>query len=158
MSWGTCFSGSNNIHFNFPPIMADGRNYSSWQPSAVVNENIQKSENIHTNWDYRQFMTHHGIEIMKLNNREACLALGLSPHVHSDRTSSQNVPYIYSSTTDTSKPRYGYSKSDLKNPYLSREVLQSRLLAPSIKVTDTTTNYNSNHSNINDPVNNPINR
>ena len=32
MSWGTCFSGSNNIHFDFPPIMSDGRNFSSWQP------------------------------------------------------------------------------------------------------------------------------
>ena len=28
MSWGTCYSGSNNIHFGFPPIMTDGRNYA----------------------------------------------------------------------------------------------------------------------------------
>ena len=26
MSWGTCYSGSNNIHFNFPAIMDDSRN------------------------------------------------------------------------------------------------------------------------------------
>jgi hypothetical protein len=45
MSWSTCYSGSNNINFNFPPIMADGRNYASWQPDAVVNERIQKQEN-----------------------------------------------------------------------------------------------------------------
>ena len=134
MSWGTCFSGSNNIHFNFPPIMSDGRNYASWQPSAVVNEQIQQSENIHSNWDYRKFMTHNGLQIMKMNNQEACLALGITPHVHSDKTSSQNVPYVYSSTTDMSKPGYGYSTSDLKNPYLTREQLQSRMLSPSIQV------------------------
>ena len=40
MSWATCYSGSNNINFNFPPIMTDGRNYSSWQPSALVNKKM----------------------------------------------------------------------------------------------------------------------
>ena len=28
MSWATCYNSSNNIHFNFPPIMADGRNFA----------------------------------------------------------------------------------------------------------------------------------
>ena len=28
MTWGTCYNGSNNIHFNFPPFMNDSRNYS----------------------------------------------------------------------------------------------------------------------------------
>ena len=39
------YSGSNNIHFDFPPIMSDGRNYASWQPEAVINARIQKQEN-----------------------------------------------------------------------------------------------------------------
>ena len=42
MSWGTCYSASNNIHFDFPPIMNDGRNYASWQPVAVINNEIKK--------------------------------------------------------------------------------------------------------------------
>ena len=42
MSWATCYSGSNNIHFNYPPLMADGRSYASWQPDAVINRRIQK--------------------------------------------------------------------------------------------------------------------
>ena len=42
MSWGTCYQGSNNIHFDFPPIMTDGRNFAKWQPGAVINENIRK--------------------------------------------------------------------------------------------------------------------
>ena len=49
MSWATCFSGSNNIHFNFPPIMNDGRNYASYQPEAVINERIQQQNHITTN-------------------------------------------------------------------------------------------------------------
>ena len=62
--WGTCYSASNNIHFNFPPIMNDGRNWASWQPEAVINNRIQSQENIHTNWAYRQYMVKNGIEII----------------------------------------------------------------------------------------------
>ena len=40
--WATCYSASNNIHFNSPPIMNDGRNFSTWQPEAVINRRIQK--------------------------------------------------------------------------------------------------------------------
>ena len=134
MSWGTCYSGSNNIHFNFPPIMTDGRNYSSWQPEAIINERIQKKENIHTNWDYRQFMTQNGIEIMKIDNQEACYNLGLNPHYNSNKTPSDNVPFMYSSSMDTRNPGFGYPTSNLKNVYLTREQLQAKQFSPSIIV------------------------
>ena len=35
--------------------MADGRNYASWQPSAVINQRIQQQEGIKNNWQYRQY-------------------------------------------------------------------------------------------------------
>jgi len=132
MSWGTCYSGSNNIHFDFPPIMTDGRNYASWQPEAVVNERIQKKENINSNWCYREFMTHHGLEIMKYNTMETCYEIGLPSHINTDKTPSSNVPYRYESVFDTSKPGYGYCNSDLKSPYLSREQLQSRMISATV--------------------------
>jgi hypothetical protein len=132
MSWGTCYSGSNNIHFDFPPIMADGRNYASWQPEAVVNERIQQKENINSNWSYREFMTHHGLEIMKYNTMETCYEIGLPSHINTDKTPSSNVPYRYESVFDTSKPGYGYCNSDLKSPYLSREQLQTRMISATI--------------------------
>ena len=65
MSWGTCYSGSNNIHFGYPPIMNDGRNYASWQPGAVINEQIRKDENITTNWQYRKYLTDNADSIIK---------------------------------------------------------------------------------------------
>ena len=133
MSWGTCFGGSNNIHFDFPPIMADGRNYSSWQPSAVINEQIQKDANITTSWSYRQYLTNNANKIMKYNNLEACTALGLPSHFSTNATPSSNVPHMYKSIYDTSKPGFGYTNSDLKNPYLSREQLQARMVSPHIK-------------------------
>ena len=130
--WATCYSGSNNIHFNSPPIMNDGRNFSSWQPEAVINRRIQKQENIHSNWAYRQYMQNHGLQIMKYNTSEACYDLGLNSHIYTGRQPSSNVPYLYKSSFDTSKPGYGYCNSDLKNPYLSSQQLNARIISPSI--------------------------
>lgn len=132
MAWATCYSGSNNIHFNFPPIMSDGRNYASWQPDAVINQRIQKQENINNNWSYRQYLQNNGLKIMQYNNVEACYDLGLDPHVQTGKTPSNNVPYQFKSTFDTSAPGFGYCNSDLKNPYLTAEQLNARLVSPSI--------------------------
>lgn len=132
MSWQSCYNSSNNIHFNFPPIMADGRNYASWQPDAVINQRIQKKEGITNNWSYRQYLQHNGQQIMSYNNEEACYELGLDPHVQSGKTPSSNVPYTFRSTFDTSTPGFGYCNSNLKNPYLTSEQLNARLVAPSI--------------------------
>ena len=136
MSWGTCYSGSNNIHFNFPPIMNDGRNFASWQPEAVVNKRIQQQENITTNWNYRQYMQQNGLQIMQYNTAEACYDLGLDPHTQVGTTPSENVPYMFKSTFDSSKPGYGYNDSNLKNPYLSREQLNAKLISPHISAND----------------------
>lgn len=134
--WENCYSASNNIDFNFPSLMSDGRNWSQWQPDAVVNERIQMKEGIQTNWGYRQFLQNNGLQIMNYNNEEACYTLGLDPHVNTGKTPSDNVPFTFKGTFDTSKPGFGYCNSDLKNPYLSREQLNSRLVAPSVNPAD----------------------
>ena len=133
-NWGTCYSGSNNIHFDFPPIMQDGRIYSSWQPEAVVNQRIQKEENIKTNWDYRQFLTNNALQAMKFNSMQACYDLGLPCHTQTNKTPSSNVPYEFKSTFDNSEPGFGYNNSDLKRLYLTSEQLNARLIAPSVSI------------------------
>ena len=132
MSWATCYSGSNNIHFNFPPIMTDGRNYSSWQPDALVNQRIQRQEGINNNWSYRQYLQKNALKVIEYNSAEACYDLGVDPHVQTGKTPSNNVPYKFKSTFDSSTPGFGYCNSDLKNPYLSAEQLNARLVSPSI--------------------------
>jgi hypothetical protein len=42
-----------------------------------------------------------------------------------------NTPYVFSSALDSSQP-FGYETSDLKNVYLSRHELQSRMMAPAL--------------------------
>lgn len=134
--WENCFNASNNYDFNSPAKMSDGRLWSQWQPDAVVNERIQRQENIQSNWAYRQYLQKNGLQIMNYNNQEACYSLGLDPHVNSDKTPSNNVPYTFKGTFDSSRPGFGYNNSDLKNPYLSREQLNARLISPSINPTN----------------------
>ena len=134
MSWATCYSGCNNAYFNLPPIMADGRNYASWQPEAAVNKHIQVQENINSNWNYRKYMQDNGLKIMKYNSLEACYDLGLNPHINTNATPSSNVPHKFKNVFDTNTPGFGYCNSDLINPYLTREQLNSRLVSPSINL------------------------
>ena len=93
----------NNIHYDSPAIMEDGRTYSNWQPTAVINENIRKRENIKTNWDYRNYLQSNANSIMSLDRRKACEQTGCTP-MHSKQ-------YL---TPDT----------DLHKIYLSRQQLQ----------------------------------
>lgn len=136
MSWGQCYSGSNNIHFDFPPIMTDGRNFSSWQPEAVINNNIQRRESISSNWEYRKYMQSNGLNVMKYNYLSSSSELGITPNSNTNTKSSLNVPYLYKNRFDNSIPSYGYSNSDLKNPYLSRQQLNSRIISPSININE----------------------
>jgi hypothetical protein len=114
--------------------MADGRTYSSWQPEAVINDRIRQQENITTSWQYRQFLINNASDIMKINNQEACSELGLPTHFQTNATPSSNVPFTFKSAFDTNTPGFGYCNSNLKQPYLTREQLQARMVAPSITV------------------------
>jgi hypothetical protein len=126
MSWGTAYSGSNNLHFNFPPIMDDGRTYTTWVPGAAVNDQLRKGNNIDTNWEYRQFLMHNSTNIMDTNLQQCFNQSGYSNLYGQSVT---NAPFLYSTVADKSQP-YGYEDSDLKNIYLSRHDLQSRMIAP----------------------------
>jgi hypothetical protein len=133
MSWGTCFSGSNNIHFDFPPIMADGRNFSSWQPGSVLSEQMRTNAGIKTNWEYRRYMTENADQIIKMNQMSACdqcsSVSNMKDNSNSTGNGNSNGPFIFKSSSDKSQPA-GYETSDLKNIYLSQFQLQSRMITP----------------------------
>lgn len=126
MSWGTCYSGCNNIHFDFPPIMSDGRNFANWQPGGKINKTLRKENNIRSNNDYRRFLTNNADQIIQLNQQSAVNYIGTTCN---KSNSSPNQPFIFKSCLDNSVP-FGYENSDLKNIYLSRQQLQCRMLAP----------------------------
>ena len=155
MSWGTCYSASNNIHFDFPPIMDDGRNYASWQPGGALNEQIRKENKIHSNWAYRLYLQNNADNIIRVNQLSACDECCSCPAKFANasgntigngygnvndnvnaisngiRQPNNSTPFLYKSCSDNSQP-FGYENSDLKNLYLSDVQLQSRMVTPVI--------------------------
>jgi len=129
MSWASCNGASNNIHFDSPPIMNDGRNFATWQSGSVINENIKKKANIKTNWDYRNYLTKNADTIMKTNQLAACNDCCACPGLLNPNQPISNSPYLYESCSAGGQP-YGYHNSDLKTSYLSRSELQQRMVAP----------------------------
>jgi hypothetical protein len=131
MSWGTCYSGSNNIYTDFPPIMNDGRNFANWQPGSVVNEHIRKEAKIKTNWEYRQYLSKNADAFIKYNQMSACDNCSATATQISGGgvPVSNNTPYLYKSCLDNTQ-KFGYENSDLKNLYLSDVKLQSRMVTP----------------------------
>lgn len=128
MSWGTCYSGSNNIHFDYPPMMSDGRNYTIYDPACDQNEKLLAKSGIQTNFDYRAYLQKNASSIMSQNNKVACDKCGFC-QFGSGAPMNPQGKYLYKSCADKYQP-YGYETSDLKNLYVSREALQSRLTAP----------------------------
>jgi hypothetical protein len=130
MSWGTCYSGSNNIHFNFPPIMSDGRNFANWQPGGTLSEKIRKNAGITTNWQYRKYLTENADSIIKYNQLASSEDCSGSNSIYSNGEEKlSNSPFVYKSALDNSRP-YGYENSDLKNNYLTKFQLDARMVTP----------------------------
>jgi len=97
----------NNIYSDFPAMMQDGRAYSNWQPTSVINEKILHREKITTNWDYREYLQKNADSIIAYDISMACKETG--------------CPYTY-----TRMPKV-HVQSDLKNDYLTRVQLQERM-------------------------------
>ena len=72
MSWATCYSGSNNIHFNTPPLMSDGRHYSNYDPACKANNELRDSLGIKNNYQYRQWLINNGKNVAQKNRDAAC--------------------------------------------------------------------------------------
>lgn len=127
---------SNNVYAGFPPVMADGRSIiASYQPESIRNLELLESSGIKSNWQYRKYLTENSQEIAEQNFKEACNDVGYTQRFTSNERENQtkisNVPFVYPSYLDGSQP-VGYSNSDLKDLYLTREQLNARREAPSI--------------------------
>tara|TARA_B100001093_G_C26522043_1_gene882173 strand:- start:122 stop:538 length:417 start_codon:yes stop_codon:yes gene_type:complete len=127
MSWATCYSNLNNVYYNFPPIMHDGRNYASWQPGSEINNNLREKHGIISNAQYRKYLIANADKIIRSNQIESFNETGLNMTIYDNNKN--NIPFLFNSSIDKSKPK-GYETSDLKNIYLSRHQLQSRMITP----------------------------
>lgn len=92
-----CNTASNNKHLDCPAIMSDGRTFTDYRPSSTVDDMIRLSNNVMSNFEYRQFLTNNGDSIMKINNKYLENKLGCgdcnTPIVPFDRTCVYNTSY-----------------------------------------------------------------
>jgi hypothetical protein len=123
---------TNNKYPEFPPLMSDGRAVTaSFQPESAINNDIINKNNIKSNWEYRQFLTKNATQLMEQNFVEACNDTGCSVPVYEIHNSANIIkdanatPFFYRSDNLNSQP-FGYSSSDLKTAYLSREELTAQ--------------------------------
>ena len=128
--------GANDVYPGFPPLMSDGRTVvASHQPEATLNSNLIAQNGITSNWQYRKFLTDNSQQIAKQNFREACTDAGYFERFKSGQMGNadpiQSAPFKYDSYLQNTKPE-GYSNSDLKDMYLSREDLNARKFSPSV--------------------------
>lgn len=131
---------TNNKYPEFPPIMNDGRPITAtWQPESSINEDLIERNNIKSNWEYRKFLTENSNMIAEYNFRESSSDIGYYkrpidiPSIQSNtiKDDIKNTPYTFPSISDNTRPD-GYSSSDLKDIYLSREQLEARKISPVI--------------------------
>jgi hypothetical protein len=124
---------ANNKYDEFPPLMSDGRVITaSYQPEAVLNEYLLKEIGVESNWQYRQYLIKNAKEVMKYNCIQTSTDAGyIKRYTDLSAPSTHSTPYRYPSLENRNKPT-GYSGGDLKELYLSREQLQSRMVAPEI--------------------------
>jgi hypothetical protein len=111
--------------------MADGRNFASWQPGAIVNEKIRQESGIKTNWMYRKYLIENADQIIKYNQLGACDECNGGLITYGGEEKLNGSPFVYNSYLDNSQP-FGYENSDLKNSYLSRQQLQEKMVVPVI--------------------------
>ena len=131
MSWGTCYSGSNNTNVSFPPMMSDGRNFSNWTPVPTRDKHIQQSNGIKSNYDYRQYLMNNGDKIIKHNQLDACNECGYCPLNPDNEFYIKGPPKMMGCNNNQVK-----SNSDLKNMYLSSVELNNRVFSQHITQAD----------------------
>jgi len=122
---------ANNQYGDFPPLMSDGRSsIASWQPEAIRNNELLQANNIKTNNEYRQYLTRNANQIRNIDFMQSLNDVGFYKR-YADAPKPDGSPYVYKSYMDNSN-HTGYSNSDLKDLYISREQLSARKISPVI--------------------------
>ena len=112
---------NNNVYASYPGVLNDGRLFTDYTQNSIKNEKIKNQYGIKNNQSYREFLVKHAETIMNRNFNEMTL-LNNTPLFPQE--TSNHTPYKFLGVHDYSKP-IGYSDSEIKNVYLSREKLNA---------------------------------
>ena len=120
---------TNNIYQSMPPRMDDSRSLvASYQPEAILNENLLNKSGVKSNWEYRKYLTEHSQQIAKDNFREAANDVGyyerFTPNERGYQSKTHSTPLTGINYKDSSTILN--ENSDLKDLYLTRESLEKK--------------------------------
>ena len=119
MSWATQYKNPNNINIPYPGIVQDGRLFTSYSPSAIINNEIRKQNHLNNDRDYKSYLQKNASIIMSYNFKTMGEDLGTN----------RAVPFTFYDVNDRTIPN-GYETSTPKNIYLSREQLNANQTRP----------------------------
>ena len=115
-----------NSYYTLEPI---DTNYST----NVKNDSIISNANIQSNWKYRQYIQKNANQIMKTNTMQYMNDSGNNPYTLLNTEQLDTTPYLFNSLHDNNAPIYKSPiNSDLKQQYLEKERMKSRMVAPYI--------------------------
>ena len=126
MSWGTNYANPNNLNIPYQGIIQDGRLFTDYSPSAMLNDKIRETNKINTNTKYKDYLIKNAKLIMNNNFNSAGLTSDSNANL------GRNIPYTFNDVNDNTIPA-GYETSAPKNLYLSREKLVSNQVRPLIQ-------------------------
>ena len=95
------------------------------------NNSLRVDAEILTNWQYRQYMQKNANDIMKFNAMQTIYDSGNNPYTLLNTKPTQNTPYLYNSV-HPAQNSIPYRNSDLKQNYITKEQMKSRMISPSI--------------------------
>lgn len=123
---------SNNVHYDKPAMMSDGRQGCSWMSEAIVDSNLRSSTGIKSNWEYRRYLTQNAAQIMSQNMQTEMLN-NVSNITSGNPTQNKDMqPYIYDGLNDRAPIQPNTFSSDLKQIYLTRQQQEAQMYAPNM--------------------------
>ena len=72
----SCYRTSNNKFASAPARMADGRHFTDYRPSCMLNTRIQVDNKVPNSYEFRMFLTRNADDLMELNRKQTFLANG----------------------------------------------------------------------------------
>lgn len=121
--WATQYKTPNNLNVPYPGILSDGRLFTDYSPSSIMNDSIKKINGITDNNVYRDYLVKNTNMIMR-NNMNNSTKENLS-YIQKIQNQNNNGPYLYQTIDDSNKP-YGYENSVPKNIFLTRQQLDDK--------------------------------
>ena len=101
--------------------------------STLTNNQLLVNNGLNSNWKYRQYMQHNANQIMKYNAIQTINNSGNNPYSLLNTNTTNKNAHLYTSTHDTIHPKYGFRNSDLKQDYMLKEQMKTRMISPFIQ-------------------------